>query len=141
MELDEDQIAEICHEANRMYCRFIKDEVAPTWEELDRDGRATTIKGVRLVLNTPPGQMPNPMAMHDFWMKEKLQDGWRYGERIDREKKVHPCLMPWEFLSADQRLKDNLFLGIAFTLIHPRLESRAKAEAAAQRARVIQGGR
>lgn len=46
---------------------------------------------------------------HDLWMREKTERGWRSGSERDDEKKIHPCLVPWENLSDDDRQKDIMF--------------------------------
>lgn len=45
-------------------------------------------------------------------MKQKLNDGWRYGEVKSADKKEHPCLIPYESLSEDQKTKDKLFISV-----------------------------
>ena len=44
-------------------------------------------------------------------MKQKLDDGWKYGPVKDAEKKEHPCLVPFEQLPKEQQAKDYLFRG------------------------------
>lgn len=36
---------------------------------------------------------------HEVWAQGKLDDGWTYGETLDREKKTHPLLIPYEELT------------------------------------------
>lgn len=44
---------------------------------------------------------------HDRWMKEKLDDGWKYAPGPkNNEKKTHPSLVSWEELSEEEREKD-----------------------------------
>lgn len=45
-------------------------------------------------------------AAHNIWMDEKLRDGWRYGPEIDKEKKLHNCLIPYKKLSEDDKESD-----------------------------------
>jgi len=33
---------------------------------------------------------------HKRWCKLKRDQGWRYAERRDDKKKLHPCLLGWE---------------------------------------------
>jgi hypothetical protein len=33
---------------------------------------------------------------HTRWMRLKARDGWRYGDKRDDEKKLHPSMLPWE---------------------------------------------
>lgn len=36
---------------------------------------------------------------HEVWAVGKLADGWTYGEKLDKDKKTHPLLVPYEDLS------------------------------------------
>ncbi|NLP45182.1 MAG: AAA family ATPase [Peptococcaceae bacterium] len=46
------------------------------------------------------------IAEHERWCKERMADGWVYGEKRDNEKKIHPSLIPWEELSEEEKQKD-----------------------------------
>ena len=48
----------------------------------------------------------NPKENHNNWMKNKLKDGWIYGEKKDLQKKTHPCLVPYNELPFDEVIKD-----------------------------------
>jgi len=106
-----EQIAEICHEANRLYCKMIGDESQPTWADAPMWQKDSAFAGVKNCLG---GEMNsrNPEDSHNGWMKQKLEDGWKYGEVKDVDKKEHPCLMPYKYLSKEQKLKDLLFVSI-----------------------------
>jgi hypothetical protein len=45
-------------------------------------------------------------------MKQKLEEGWKYGEIKDVEKKEHPCMVPYEELDLNQKAKDSLFIAV-----------------------------
>ena len=45
-------------------------------------------------------------AAHDVWMEGKLRDGWKLGNVIDKEKKTHTCLVPYEQLSESDKESD-----------------------------------
>ncbi|MBE7032377.1 MAG: Ryanodine receptor Ryr [Ruminococcaceae bacterium] len=32
---------------------------------------------------------------HENWAKTKLSEGWVYGEKLDKENRTHPCLVPY----------------------------------------------
>ncbi len=53
-----------------------------------------------------------PEGMHLNWSKEKMRAGWMYGPVKDAEKKTHPCLVEYEKLPIEQRMKDHLFLAV-----------------------------
>jgi hypothetical protein len=40
---------------------------------------------------------------HGRWVIERLQSGWRYGEKRDPSNKLSPFLIPWEDLSKEVR--------------------------------------
>lgn len=43
---------------------------------------------------------------HERWMKEKQESGWRYGEKRDDTKKLHPSLVAYDKLSELEKEKD-----------------------------------
>lgn len=45
---------------------------------------------------------------HENWAKNKLKDGWTYGEKLDMKKKTHPCLTFYECLSENDKDYDRL---------------------------------
>ena len=45
---------------------------------------------------------------HENWAKNKLDDGWVYGECIDVTKKTHPCLIEYENLREEEKHYDRI---------------------------------
>lgn len=43
---------------------------------------------------------------HERWMKNRLKHGWKYGQKRDDNRRIHPDLVPWEKLTPDSQLKD-----------------------------------
>lgn len=37
--------------------------------------------------------------VHEVWAESRISQGWKYGNERDDEKKLHPCLVPYEELS------------------------------------------
>lgn len=100
--------ARVCHEANRsIQHHCLEDNPSPRWDRAPASQRASAIEGVINALN---GQTPE--ELHDSWAKFKLADGWTYGPVKSEEYKQHPCLVPYEQLPEEQKLKDHVFQSI-----------------------------
>lgn len=101
-----EKIARLCHEVNKKWCEINDDFSQKSWEEAEEWQREAAITGVKFRLDNPNAK---DSASHDTWMKDKLEQGWVYGEEKDGEKKTHPCLVPFEELPDFQQKKDKLF--------------------------------
>ena len=110
-----EDIARLCHEFNRAYCRTLGDGSQLPWEEAPDWQRQSAINGVVFQLANP---WSGPSASHDNWMREKLGQGWVYGVKKDPEAKTHPCLVSWDELPDEQRLKDVIFAGTVRALAY-----------------------
>jgi hypothetical protein len=101
-----ENIARICHEANRAYCVGLGDfsqlawDVCPIWQ------RDSAINGVRFHLEHPSAK---DSESHENWLNQKIMDGWHYGPVKDEKKKEHPCMVTFEALPPEQQRKDRLF--------------------------------
>lgn len=108
-----EQIAEVAHETNRVYCRTIGDDTQSYWTEAPDWQRESSIKGVKFQIENPDA---GQSAQHEAWLKDKEAEGWKYGEVKDPDKKEHPCCMPYEQLPLEQKVKDALFVGVVRAL-------------------------
>lgn len=105
-------VAKICHEANRALCAALGDLSQPAWEDAPEWQKQSARNGVEFhVMNNAP-----PSASHDNWLKEKTEQGWKYGPVKDAEKKEHPCFVPYAHLPGTQKAKDHLFRGIVHAM-------------------------
>ena len=50
--------------------------------------------------------------LHGSWMQSYLTMGWTYGEVYDREKRIHPDLVPYSQLGQLERDKDAVFVAL-----------------------------
>ena len=117
-----DNIARICHEANRSYCLGLGDTSQPPWSEAPEWQKTSARNGVRKHIDGPliltrPGS--GHEESHNSWMEEKLRAGWTYGATKDPDKKRHPCLLPYASLPPEERRKDVLF-GAICNALDPR---------------------
>jgi hypothetical protein len=106
-----EQIARITYAANRAYAQSLGDNsFAEEWEPWQK---ATLLKGVDFHFsNLEIGVEPSPSESHESWLAEKVANGWKYGPVKDPEKKEHPCMVAYESLPIEQRMKDYLFSSI-----------------------------
>ncbi|MBO7049005.1 MAG: Ryanodine receptor Ryr [Bacteroidaceae bacterium] len=41
--------------------------------------------------------------VHEVWAKSRIDQGWKYGEQRDDDKKTHPCLVPYDELPESEK--------------------------------------
>lgn len=108
-----EQIAQVAHEINQAYCNSIGDLSQPSWEEAPDWQKSSAINGVQFHLDNPDA---SPSASHESWLKQKEDEGWKYGEVKSAELKEHPCFVPYDQLPVSQRSKDYLFKQVVHSL-------------------------
>ena len=104
-----ENIAEVAHETNKVYCETIGDFSQPSWHNAPDWQKQSIINGVGFHINNPEACCS---ASHESWLKEKEEAGWKYGEVKDPDKKEHPCFVSYEELPEQQKVKDALFVGV-----------------------------
>lgn len=112
-----DRIAELCHEANRAYCKMIGDNSQPSWADAPEWQQKSAIEGVLAHWRElTDGRCMPASASHDSWMAHKLAEGWKWGPVKDPALKTHPSLVDYDDLPESERIKDYLFGGIVEAL-------------------------
>jgi hypothetical protein len=110
-----DDIARVCHEANRAIQQVTGDPaISPPWDEAPDWQRESAVEGVEKAIAGA-----TPEQLHESWCEFKLADGWAYGPVKDAEAKTHPCLVAYDQLPAEQRSKDAVFSAIVQALAAP----------------------
>lgn len=104
-------IGRVCHEANRALQIVLGEEPSAHWDDADDDMRSSTINGVMEALDGA-----TPENLHEIWVAAKAEQGWVNGETKDPVARTHPCMMPYEDLPKEQKLKDHLFAAIVGTI-------------------------
>jgi len=107
--MDIEKIAKTCHNVNKALCEGLEDYSQETWEDAPEWQRESAINDVTFHIDNPEAPAS---ASHDNWMKEKVDDGWKWGPNKDAEAKTHHCIVPFEELPKEQQLKDVLFSSI-----------------------------
>jgi len=113
MTLTIEQIARVCHEANRAYCMAIGDHSQASWDRATAWQKDSAITGVTASLAAPD---KTPEQSHQGWLEKKAAEGWTYGAVKKPELRQHPCMVPYDQLPIEQRLKDELFIGVVRAL-------------------------
>lgn len=44
--------------------------------------------------------------VHEIWAQERINQGWKYGEKRDDTLKHHPCLVAYEDLPEEEKIYD-----------------------------------
>jgi hypothetical protein len=111
--MTKEEIARVAHEVNRAYCEALGDHSQPAWEEAPQWQRESALHVVEMHLNDPAA---GPQASHEAWMAQKLAEGWKLGPVKNPEAREHPCLVPFDELPLEQKVKDYLFRGVVRAL-------------------------
>lgn len=109
-----DNIARVCHEANRAYCATLGDSTQLSWHNAPDWQKESAREGVVKIMN---GEVKSPRESHESWLEKKRADGWSYGETKDVALKKHPCFKSYDELPIEQRRKDTLFFVIVNSMI------------------------
>lgn len=108
-----EQIAKVCHEANKSWCEANGDNSQKHWDEAEQWQKDSAIAGVKFRFENPDAKED---SQHNAWMQDKVKDGWVYGEVKDPVAKTHPCIVPFDQLPIFQQKKDALFCAIVDAL-------------------------
>lgn len=98
------------YEGARLHAIQLQCPIVPKkWEEREPDFKA---QFVDLIDDLCSGKktFKEPEPAHDSWVEKYLEMGWKYGEKYDPEKRIHPDLVPFNELDPKEKIKDEVFL-------------------------------
>lgn len=101
-----ENVARVAHELNKAYCESMGENSQPNWEDAPEWQKSSAINGVKFHLDNPDA---SPSASHESWLKQKAEEGWKYGLVKNPETKEHPCFVPYDELPKEQKAKDFIF--------------------------------
>jgi hypothetical protein len=109
-----EEIAKIAYSAVRAHNQIGGDYSQPEWDRMDGED-----KGFWIFAVSERKEYPNApySALHDKWLAGALLDGWRHGAAINRAEKLHPKLIPFSKLPADEQRRDMVFAVIVDALL------------------------
>jgi hypothetical protein len=109
-----EDIASVCHEANRALQAALNDPtipVSPPWHEESEHQRDSILTGVRNALSGI-----SPEESHAKWCAFKRRAGWVWGPTKNEKIKTHPLLVAYHLLRPEDQAKDALFISIVRAL-------------------------
>lgn len=67
-----------------------------------------TIDTLRVNLSPDLEELVERLAQnnHDHWARKRIDEGWRYGEKRDDDRKEHPDLVPYDRLPESEKEYD-----------------------------------
>ena len=82
-------------------------------------------KGIKIAPELEPLVEEMAKNVHEVWAATRIEQGWTYGPQRDDANKKHPCLVPYEELSEDEKTFDRntsletirLIMKLGFTII------------------------
>lgn len=103
-----DDIVRISHEAIRAAGLAVGEDV-PAWRDSCEDIRRSAYIGVQKVFRN---RKITPEQIHEEWMKDKFEHGWKCGRKKNFKTKTHPCLVPYEKLNDANKVKNAIFIEV-----------------------------
>ena len=103
--------SEFVYNAARLAAIAANAPIIPAlWEDREEDFKNQFIE----VIDRQCGDQRSnsPEELHGSWMQSYLSMGWVYGEKYDREKRIHPDLVPYSQLGELERDKDAVFIAL-----------------------------
>ena len=80
------------------------------WSEREQDFKSQFIKVIEWQCGDQRSKSPE--ELHGSWMQACFAMGWVFGEKYDREAKIHPDLVPYADLGQLERDKDAVFVAL-----------------------------
>jgi len=106
-----EQRAEFVYNAARLAAIGAKAPIVPVeWSEREDDFKQQFLAVIERQCG--PQRSTSPEELHGSWMQSYLAMGWVYGEPYDREKRIHPDLVPYAMLGQLERDKDAVFVAL-----------------------------
>ncbi len=105
-----EEIAMIAHKINQEYCYALDPAYRIISWAYHNEAEKNSIRfGVHALLS---GKYAGPEDQHKGWLETKTREGWKWGPVKDLGAKEHPCLMAYDLLPIEQRMKDSIFRAV-----------------------------
>ena len=109
MDLNERR-AKFVYEGARLHAIQLRCPVIPkAWNEREKEFKEQ-FRDLIADLCSGKKKFQNFEEAHNSWMKKYFEMGWKYGEKYDPENKIHPDLVPYNKLTLEEQVKDEVFV-------------------------------
>jgi len=103
--------AKFVYNAARLAAEGADAPIIPVlWDEREQDFKDQFIKVIERQCGNH--RSASPEELHGSWMQSYLSMGWVYGDVYDREKRIHPDLVPYDKLEWREKDKDAVFVAL-----------------------------
>ncbi len=103
--------AEFVYDAARLAALAADAPIIPVpWAEREQDFKDQFLKVIYRQCSSQ--RSSSPEELHGSWMQAYLTMGWVYGEKYDRENRIHPDLVPYDQLGQLEQDKDAVFIAL-----------------------------
>ncbi len=111
VEILTEQRAEFVYDAARLAAKAAGAPIIPPpWAERESAFKEQFLKVIERQCGEQRSRSPE--ELHGSWMQAYFAMGWVYGDKYDRENKIHPDLVPYEQLGQLERDKDAVFVAL-----------------------------
>lgn len=103
--------AEFVYDAARLAAQAANAPIVPVcWRERESAFKTQFLE----VIERQCGELRSrsPEELHGGWMQAYIEMGWIYGPEYDREKKIHPDLVPYADLNQLEQDKDAVLVAL-----------------------------
>ena len=106
-----EQRAEFVYNSARLAAIASRAPIVPVpWNEREQDFCDQFLKVIERQCGDQ--RSSSPEELHGSWMQSYLSMGWEYGEKYDRENRIHPDLVPYTQLGQLEQDKDAVFVAL-----------------------------
>jgi len=103
--------AEFVYNAARLAAIASGAPIVPViWNDREQDFKDQFIEVIERQCGDRRSESPE--ELHGSWMQSYLSMGWVYGDKYDREKRIHPDLVPYSQLNQLEQDKDAIFVAL-----------------------------
>lgn len=105
--------AQFVYNAARLAAIAANAPIVPVfWAEREQAFRDQFLEAIERQCGPARWRSSSPEELHGSWVQAYIDMGWVYGEKYDREDRVHPDMVPYAQLGKLEQDKDAVFVAL-----------------------------